>query len=78
MGKRGALISGSQAVQFFERVTWKLLDMDNFVLEGEGAARLGRHMSIVEGYDLVDVKTRGPYMHKSVREDVSLHLSRFP
>lgn len=50
MGRCDALISGSAALQFFERVTWKESDLDIFVEAGAGAERLSDHLCQTEGY----------------------------
>ena len=52
MGKYGALISGSFAVQFFERVWWAESDLDIFVECSEKAYELERYLCEEEGYHL--------------------------
>ncbi|KAL8823699.1 MAG: hypothetical protein Q9191_005627 [Dirinaria sp. TL-2023a] len=53
MGRHDALISGSFAVQFFERVTWKESDLDIFVEQRQGAIALENHLCKKEDYDFV-------------------------
>ena len=52
MGKSGALISGSFAIQFFERVLWKESDLDIFVEHGPKASNFERYLCENEGYHL--------------------------
>ena len=50
MATHDALISGSFAIQFFERVNWNESDLDIFV-EGEtGAAEFEQYLCEREGY----------------------------
>lgn len=53
LGKCDGLISGSFALQFFEREYWEGSDLDIYVEEGKGGLGLGRYLVYVEGYDLV-------------------------
>lgn len=50
MGEHDALISGSFALQFFERVTWDASDLDIFIPAGPGAESFGKHLQEAEGY----------------------------
>ena len=50
LGKCNALISGSFALQFFERVAWEGSDLDLFVEAGEDAQVLANHLVQVERY----------------------------
>ena len=52
MGKHGALISGSFAVQFFERVTWPDADLDVFVRYGDEFESLSKYLVEAERYQL--------------------------
>ena len=52
MGELNAIISGSFAVQFFERVTWPSSDLDLYVKEGEEATALRAYLLQSEGYTL--------------------------
>ncbi len=56
MGKCDALISGSFAIQFFERVTWPDSDLDFFVEQGEGCESFCKYLMDSEGYHLVRSK----------------------
>ena len=53
LGKCNGLISGSFALQFFERVAWEGSDLDLFVEAGEDAQVLANHLVQVEGYQYV-------------------------
>ena len=48
--KSNTVISGSLAVQFFDRVVWTESDMDLFVAEGKNAKMLRRYLREEEGY----------------------------
>ncbi|KAL9002532.1 MAG: hypothetical protein Q9180_009968, partial [Flavoplaca navasiana] len=63
MGELDALISGSFAIQFFERVTWPSSDLDMYVKEGEGSDALCAYLVESEGYTLQATKATGdlPY-----------------
>ena len=50
MGKHDALVSGSFAVQFFERLTWKKSDLDIFIEQGSGALAFEQYLCEREGY----------------------------
>jgi hypothetical protein len=57
MARHEALISGSFALQFFDRLLWKDADLDLYVdysLRGAERATdaLGQYLKKVEGYDL--------------------------
>ncbi|KAL8655751.1 MAG: hypothetical protein Q9226_002923 [Calogaya cf. arnoldii] len=54
MGETNALISGSFAIQFFERKFWPDSDLDMYVKEGEESDALRRHLVMSEGYKLED------------------------
>lgn len=54
MGQNNALVSGSVALQFFERVVWKDTEMDVFILKGEGAENFCRYIQEREGYFLAE------------------------
>ena len=51
LGRSDALISGSFALQFFERVIWQESDLDIVVEEGTGADKLAEYLIRVEGYE---------------------------
>ncbi|MCJ1267056.1 hypothetical protein MMC22_006941 [Lobaria immixta] len=51
MAIRNALVSGSVAVQFFERVLWKESDLDIFIEEGKDAKAFGKYLTEREGYN---------------------------
>lgn len=48
-----ALISGSFALQFFERVTWPESDLDILVEEGDGLEEMKKYLTGSEGYTKV-------------------------
>ena len=53
MATHNALISGSFAIQFFERVTWNESDLDIFVENKNDAAEFEQHLCEREGYRFV-------------------------
>ena len=59
MGKYGALISGSFAIQFFERVVWEESDLDIFVEEGLDASNFEQYLCEKEGYHLTRKQSSG-------------------
>lgn len=58
MGKHDVLISGSFAIQFFERVTWKESDLDLYAQAGSSTEALHKYLCEKEGYR-VNRKTGG-------------------
>ncbi len=48
-----ALISGSFALQFFERVTWPESDLDIMVRDGDALEEMHRYLTKSEGYSMV-------------------------
>jgi hypothetical protein len=54
MRKQDALISGSVALQFFDRVRWETSDLDVFVREHGQADALGVYLQESEGYEVVE------------------------
>lgn len=61
MSKCDALISGSFAVQYFERVTWKDSDLDVFVRYGLGTDSFHLYVCAVEGYQYVKTTKNQDY-----------------
>lgn len=61
MGNHDALISGSFAVQFFERVTWKETDLDIFIEQGSGALAFEKYLCEQEGYRFARETSHGQY-----------------
>jgi hypothetical protein len=47
-----AVISGSFALQFFERITCQDSDLDIFIKHGNKVGALSDHLTAVEGYQL--------------------------
>jgi hypothetical protein len=47
MGKHDALISGSIALQFFERVVWRESDLDIYVQYGPKAEAMAHYVSTI-------------------------------
>lgn len=69
LGKSGGLISGSFALQFFERVVWRDADLDVFVEDGRGAAELVRYVEEEEGYGRAKhVALGGDLPHQYLRQ----------
>ncbi|KAI0012491.1 hypothetical protein F4779DRAFT_614462 [Xylariaceae sp. FL0662B] len=52
LGKSDALISGSFALQFLERVVWPESDLDIMVQDGENLEGLARFLTETEGYEM--------------------------
>ena len=50
MGRNNAIVSGSVALQFFERVVWKDSDLDIFIRHGENAEAFEKYLTEEEGY----------------------------
>ncbi|MCJ1402670.1 hypothetical protein MMC11_005890 [Xylographa trunciseda] len=61
LGQCEALISGSFALQFFERVTWRESDLDLFVRDGNGAEDLCEYLENVEKCELVSINDNESY-----------------
>ena len=61
LGQHGALVSGSFAVQFFERVAWEDSDLDIFVKGGAGAEAFGKYLTETEDYELQAPKEHDDY-----------------
>ncbi|KAI0148170.1 hypothetical protein F4776DRAFT_660343 [Hypoxylon sp. NC0597] len=59
LGHSDALISGSFALQFFERITWLDSDLDIVVRDGENLEGLANFLTTVEGYKMTE--EQGPY-----------------
>ncbi|KAI1638414.1 hypothetical protein F4809DRAFT_599895 [Biscogniauxia mediterranea] len=53
LGRSDALISGSFALQFFERVVWPEADLDIMVQDGESLDGLAKLLIEKEGYEMV-------------------------
>lgn len=67
MAIRNALVSGSLAVQFFERVVWKESDLDIFIQEGKDAKAFGKYLTEKEGYKFSGTSS-GAYMAIDIEE----------
>lgn len=74
MGKNNALVSGSVAIQFFERVVWKESDLDIYIEEGEKATAFGNYLTEEEGYEFQRATENGPYKMHDIKQ-VSYHIS---
>ncbi|OTA84410.1 hypothetical protein M434DRAFT_36467 [Hypoxylon sp. CO27-5] len=59
LGHSDALISGSFALQFFERTTWLDSDLDIVVQDGKNLEGLAKFLTAVEGYKMTE--EQGPY-----------------
>lgn len=53
MGKHNVLISGSFAIQFFERVTWEESDLDLYAEAGTSTEALEKYLCKNEGYRII-------------------------
>ncbi|MCJ1469260.1 hypothetical protein MMC07_007893 [Pseudocyphellaria aurata] len=67
MGRHNALVSGSVALQFFERVLWKEADLDIYVEQGESAEAFAKYLTESEGYKL-NSRKGGEYGQTDFRE----------
>ncbi|KAI1143205.1 hypothetical protein F5Y05DRAFT_420937 [Hypoxylon sp. FL0543] len=54
LGRSGALISGSFALQFFERTLWPDSDLDIVVQDGVNLEGLSKYLTTVERYKMVE------------------------
>ncbi|KAI1415796.1 hypothetical protein F5Y13DRAFT_186651 [Hypoxylon sp. FL1857] len=61
LGRSDALISGSFALQFFERTVWLDSDLDIVVQDGENLNGLSKFLTEVEGYAMTTDEQ--PYIH---------------
>ena len=61
LGQADAVISGSFAVQFFDRVTFPGSDLDIYVTIGSNADTLGQYLMDVEEYQLVNQRGQEEY-----------------
>ena len=52
LGKHDALISGSFAVQFFERVVFDDADLNIYMREATGSNVIARYLVRIEGYTI--------------------------
>lgn len=70
MGRHDALVSGSVALQFFERVLWKEADLDIFVEQGENAEAFAKYLTETEGYKFNNRKEARPGYGPSYIQEV--------
>ncbi|MCJ1431534.1 hypothetical protein MMC27_000887 [Xylographa pallens] len=70
MGQHSALVSGSFAVQFFERVTWEDSDLDIFVKGGAGAEAFGKYLIETEDYELQAAKEQEDYENDPMKAEL--------
>ena len=59
LGRHDALISGSFALQYFERAVWKESGLDVFIKEESGADFMN-YLSVAEGYRLSSIWIKEP------------------
>ncbi|KAI5927612.1 hypothetical protein F4810DRAFT_272395 [Camillea tinctor] len=57
LGRSDALISGSFALQFFERIIWPESDLDIMVQDGESLEGLSKFLTEKEGYEMAGERT---------------------
>lgn len=72
MGKHNALISGSFALQFFERVTWPKSDLDLFVEQGPGYESLCGYLVQMEKYKMLKSEDNTVYEKIDLLEVIQL------
>ena len=70
MGKYDALIDGSFAIQFFERLTWPDSDLDFFVEQGRGFESFCKYLVEAEGYQLVRTTQEDPHQYDYAMYDL--------
>ncbi|QDS77712.1 hypothetical protein FKW77_004048 [Venturia effusa] len=75
LGINDALVSGSFALQFFERVMWKESDLDIFVQEGAGFDNMCSHLIEKEGYALQSHQAQEQLRHYHV--DLLVEIKTF-
>lgn len=68
MGRYNALISGSVALQLFERALWKESDLDILIEKGENARAFGSYLAEKEGYRLEKTSENHGYMMPDIVE----------
>lgn len=68
MGRYNALVSGSVALQLFERTLWKESDLDIFMETGESAEAFGDYIMEKEGYKYVKTTVNHGYMMPDIVE----------
>lgn len=68
MAKYEALVSGSVALQLFERVVWKESDLDVFTRWGTYAGEFGLYLIEEEGYKLEKTTRNHGYMMPDIHE----------
>lgn len=74
MGRHNALVSGSLALQFFERVVWNDSDMDVFITKGDGATEFSRYICRRENYLYNESKTSAKiYPEDDISQVMILH-----
>lgn len=61
MGKSNAIVSGSVALQFFERVVWKDSDLDIYICEGRQADAFEKYLTEEEGYKMISANPTEEY-----------------
>ncbi|KAK8206878.1 hypothetical protein M8818_004713 [Zalaria obscura] len=75
MGKCGALISGSFALQFFERANWEDADLDIFVEDGADAAEMVQYVEQIEHYGDAKHVSLGQEVPHQYLKQVCVHQS---
>ena len=60
MGRHDAVISGSFATQFFDRVLWSSSDLDIFAQQGSSAEAMSNYLQLQEHYKMVRQRTQYP------------------
>ena len=76
MGRHDALISGSFAFQYFEKVLGKEPDLDIFIKQGAGAEAFCQYLSEGEGYALAKRQDKEDYAASDLIEAGSFKLSQ--
>ncbi|KAF7971977.1 hypothetical protein HWV62_19315 [Athelia sp. TMB] len=67
--RTGTIISGSNAVQFMDRVNYEDADLDIYVNPGHGST-VGRHMVNIQGYRVVNLHGEGGSVTLGLNESI--------
>lgn len=62
MAKHDVLVSGSVALQYFERVVWKESDLDIYVQTGLNAEAMAEYLVTAEGHSGTETRNAHEYM----------------
>ena len=72
MARHGALISGSFAIQFFERVRWNESDLDIFIENGTDAGDFEQYLCGTEKYHMTRERDEAEEVYLAMSELVKV------